>query len=601
MNFRKKLLTAALLFLLAVVAGSGLAGCGEDEKNSVANENRDVVFLICDDEGKTFEFPVGQETMRISRDYDGKEHEYAVKYKYENDDAVFMPKPQGDGSVVVSWIYTAPDGTQETETCKVKETGEYCLSVNTPPESSSWNFRQIKLYITVQKITVLKPSEEDIIFEVPALTAGESAIFRYTAEREETLYLICERDLYQLDAYCGGFSCSVRLYDYLTLPVEKGEVYDIVFKNNTEFPRSPSVGSLRRMKELVLNEDCASFELNEEECFLFRAPIACCYEIAGLPAGVTGRILGGTQLDSGVFYLEEKEYVVNLYGRASDMKCHVRFFSEEIMVDGGSTFFGRTKSLFVKFAPKLSADYKIECRNASVTHLFKDGELTDYFFDESRRLIAGETYFFRLSRKSETPDTFSVKIALETIAEITIDEARGFGEAEISGSGEQFVLVNVTRTDVYTITGIPDYAVFDRFLQEYFPSSALSEGKVYLKVALLTGRTYRLQMQAGFPMQVGDTIGIVRSRMFRYDDLEEGAAYTVTIRKSALAKFTTSVVLWDSSGNSYAPDEKESGAAGDVYTFIARDRVMYVDLITTNMNGQAGIFTLTKKVDDGTD
>ena len=135
-------------FLLTVTALSGFAGCAQDDEEPTY----DVAIKIANNYGMEWVFEPGVDELYYEFEYTGEDMTFGVDEYY-----VYGAPHGGDrwldcsGSAindfVGSWGYKNLEGKTENVN-SVLEKGEYCYTIYT--HNSSWNYRSIRLYITVK-------------------------------------------------------------------------------------------------------------------------------------------------------------------------------------------------------------------------------------------------------------------------------------------------------------------------------------------------------------------------------------------------------------------------------------------------------------------
>lgn len=144
----KKSLLCSLSCILVLCIGICFAGCGDTK-----DKKYDVAIRIGCSDGKVYEFPIGTDELHVDYVYDGKERTFGVDSynlpdhpRWSND----WISPSGEGANVFSanYLYTDINGNQ-SNTRIVKERGNYRISYWAESSSDLWNYRTVRLYITV--------------------------------------------------------------------------------------------------------------------------------------------------------------------------------------------------------------------------------------------------------------------------------------------------------------------------------------------------------------------------------------------------------------------------------------------------------------------
>lgn len=430
-----------------------------------------------------------------------------------------------------------------------------------------------------------------------ALEKGGSQGFIYEALEDTTLTIGIDSSKYEVRVYQADDNSLVDLFgtqDEQEFDVEKGTKYYIEFTNSTSSELPSVTWTLNKVKELVVNQISEYFSIIDRRTFIFNAPVDGKYEITDLAGNLEAQT--DVPLVDGGYYLTAGEHYIVIEGNVTSptrTQCCVRFVAQEIVVNGEEVqIVGNLKSIFLKFISKVTANYEITLPSGiGVKYLIYD-ETVQSTSGSKFNLEKGKTYYFSITSGSKTlPASFNVMIAPVTVADIEVDETTGIGEVKLSGlsSGEYFISIDIPELNIYSVTGVDEYVIYDNILDERISSSTLSAGKYYLKVNLSSGQTYQIEVsREGFSMEVGGVLAFTSSRTFKYN-LEKNTEYEIRIGGSKGHSFTTSVMLRDSEG------KQQSLGQGDYYTFTATDDIMFVDLVMKNANGQAGIFVLDKK------
>ena len=430
-----------------------------------------------------------------------------------------------------------------------------------------------------------------------ALEKGGSQGFIYEALEDTTLTIGIDSSKYEVRVYQADDNSLVDLFgtqDEQEFDVEKGAKYYIEFTNSTSSELPSVTWTLNKVKELVVNQISEYFSIIDRRTFIFNAPVDGKYEITDLAGNLEAQT--DVPLVDGGYYLTAGEHYIVIEGNVTSptrTQCCVRFAAQEIVVNGEEVqIVGNLNSVFLKFIPKVTANYEITLPSGiGVKYLIYD-ETVQSTSGSKFNLEKGKTYYFSItSGNLVLPVSFNVMIAPVTVADIEVDEDKGIGEAKLSGlsSGEYFISIDIPELNIYSVTGVDEYVIYDNILDERISSSTLSAGKYYLKVNLSSGQTYQIEVsREGFSMEVGGVLAFTSSRTFKYN-LEKNTEYEIRIGGSKGHSFTTSVMLRDSEG------KQQSLGQGDYYTFTATADIMFVDLVMKNANGQAGIFVLDKK------
>ena len=153
---KRKIFTILLTLMLAFCTCIGFVACKEPSgQTGSQNQKYDVSIRVACDDGNSWVFTPDMDEIRIERNYDGSEHRYYVQAYQLPEHPQFGDtwlSPSGEGANVIysSILYTAPDGKQSTELRKVKDRGEYVITIDASHTSNLWNFREVYFYITVK-------------------------------------------------------------------------------------------------------------------------------------------------------------------------------------------------------------------------------------------------------------------------------------------------------------------------------------------------------------------------------------------------------------------------------------------------------------------
>lgn len=412
--------------------------------------------------------------------------------------------------------------------------------------------------------------------------------FKYTPT-EET-YLAIDFDMYKY---------GVVVYDQkISNPVSV-----CTYTNHTEFHAVEGHTYYIQIRNDFLNDigsdsiyigDVESFELdedkviavNEKRAYLFNAPIAGVYKITSVPTGVTANIDAGRE-DGGYLLSQGRHYIV-FTGHLENGTCKITFNSVEIYVRGGKSLSvsGGTLYKTLKFKAPQTLNYKLSLPSAvNIIGTVCEGRVVNVGDADNLSLEKGKVYYFVVG--GNMPDRMDIAITPVTVESITADPD-GQVEKTISGQGTVVVEIKVVSDNCYyTFEGIGSYFLYDSVMDKIGNDSVLMTGTYYLQT-VLNGSTVLKVSKDGIQMNVGDTIGVNHSNVFRYN-LTVGEKYEVRIAKSSNSTFTTDVVISDINGRTCNLTK-----INDVYSFTAHANVVYVKLTMSNVGGQAGVFFLTK-------
>jgi len=144
----KKSLLCALSCLLLFCIGLCFVGCGDTK-----DKKYDVAIRIGCSDGKVYEFPIGTDELHVEYVYDGIERKFGVR-AYNLPDHPRWSKdwisPSGEGANVFDTsLGKVNQRYDEDDPRSVCERGEYVFHCIADSTSDLWNFRSVRLYITV--------------------------------------------------------------------------------------------------------------------------------------------------------------------------------------------------------------------------------------------------------------------------------------------------------------------------------------------------------------------------------------------------------------------------------------------------------------------
>ncbi len=145
---KKLVISICLLLLLTLSFAICLIGCGDDK-----NKKYDVAIRIGCSDGNVYEFPVGTDELHVDYVYDGKERTFGVR-AYNLPDHPRWSKdwisPSGEGANVFDTsLGKVNQRYDEEDPRSVCERGEYIFHCTADSTSDLWNYRTVRLYITV--------------------------------------------------------------------------------------------------------------------------------------------------------------------------------------------------------------------------------------------------------------------------------------------------------------------------------------------------------------------------------------------------------------------------------------------------------------------
>lgn len=142
----KKIILFFTSVVVAVITAIGFAGCKQGDPKY------DVAIKVSNNYGMEWVFEPGVDELYYEFEYTGEDMTFGI------DDYYVYGDPYGGdrwldyaasalGRFSVSWGYINPEGKNEN-VHSVLEKGDYCIAIYT--NYSSWNYRSVRLYITVK-------------------------------------------------------------------------------------------------------------------------------------------------------------------------------------------------------------------------------------------------------------------------------------------------------------------------------------------------------------------------------------------------------------------------------------------------------------------
>ncbi len=425
---------------------------------------------------------------------------------------------------------------------------------------------------------------------VRELNAGESAWFKYTPDNDKYLNIETDSSKYAVACYIGDDGEIIDLIEcgnQKEFFASNGQVYYIQVTNLTSSNLPSSTLKFDNVETLPLNNTKTGIVINNQKTYLLNIPFESRYRIE-ISNNLTA-LINGTFISTKDCIISAGDNYITLIGNTMNGECFVGFNSQDIEVNGGQSrnYVGNAKNIVLKFTPKQTLNYELTLSSqAKLGAVISDGNFIDV---NNKSFTAGETYYLLIvaSNGNLLPSNVSVGISPVLKTSLTVG-ANGVKE-NISGNGINVIEVKINENNLYEFTGL-DCQLYDSLLQEMSKDSVLLAGTYYLKTTLIANKTYNLQIEmTGTPMQIGETIAVNNSRVFKYK-LNPGTKYEIRIVASADHTFSTKITLLDSKGSS-CPITK----SGEYYTFTATDSEIFVKLAMTNVNGQAGIFFLNQE------
>ena len=412
--------------------------------------------------------------------------------------------------------------------------------------------------------------------------------FKYTPTEETYLAIDFDMYKYAVVVYDQKISNPVSVYtntNHAEFHAVEGHTYYIQIRNDFLNDIGSDSIYIGDVESFELDEDKV-IAVNEKRAYLFNAPIAGVYKITSVPTGVTANIDAGRE-DGGYLLSKGRHYIV-FTGQLENGTCKITFNSVEIYVRGGKSLSvsGGTLYKTLKFKAPQTLNYKLSLPSAvNIIGTVCEGRVVNVGDADNLSLEKGKVYYFVVG--GNMPDRMDIAITPVTVESITADPD-GQVEKTISGQGTVVVEIKIVSDNCYcTFDGIDSYFLYDSVMDKIGNDSVLMKGTYYLQT-VLNGSTVLTVSKDGIHMNVGDTIGVNHSNVFRYN-LTVGEKYEVSIAKSSNSTFTTDVVISDINGRTCNLTK-----INDVYSFTAHAAVVYVKLTMSNVGGQVGVFRLIK-------
>ena len=425
---------------------------------------------------------------------------------------------------------------------------------------------------------------------VSQFAKGGSLWYKYTPAENAYLAVDLDMNKYGVVVYKQKISNLVTVCtatNHAEFQAVTGNTYYIKISNDS----LNDIGS-----DSIYIGDVESFDLdkdkviavNEKRAYLFNAPVTGIYKITDVPTGITANIDAGRE--GGGYLLSKGRHYIVFTGQLASGTCKITFDSSEIYVCGGEHLAvpGGAVLKTLKFKAPQTLNYKLSLPSAiNIIETVCEGRVVNVGNANKLSLEKGKVYYFVVGGNSKLPDKMDITIAPVTVGLITADPD-GQVEKTISGQGTVVVEIKVVSDNCYyTFEGVDNYSLYDSSMDKIGNDSALMTGTYYLQT-VLNGSTVLTVSKDGIQMNVGDTIGVNHSNVFRCN-LTVGEKYEVRIAKSSNSTFTADVVISDINGQTCNLTK-----INDVYSFTAHANVVYVKLTMSNVGGQAGVFFLTK-------
>ena len=141
----KKTVSVVTAFLLTVIALLSFAGCKQEDPKY------DVAIKVANNYGMEWVFEPGVDELYYEFDYTGEDMTFGIDAYYVYGDPHIGDRWLDCAGAAIndfggSYLYRSPEG-KYSNTRIIKERGESSSAYGT--KNSSWNYRSVRLYITV--------------------------------------------------------------------------------------------------------------------------------------------------------------------------------------------------------------------------------------------------------------------------------------------------------------------------------------------------------------------------------------------------------------------------------------------------------------------
>lgn len=425
--------------------------------------------------------------------------------------------------------------------------------------------------------------------DISQFSKGGSLWYKYTSSENAYVAVDVDTGKYGVFVFDERMDNPVELNsvtNHTEFQTFSGHTYYIKISNDTLSDIESDSFYIGDVKNLEFDKT-VEITVDEKRAYLFNAPVSGIYKITDLPYGITAEF--DAPKDGNGYLLSQGRNYIIFSGRISGGTCKIVFDSTEIYVHGGESLSvsGGTVYKILRFKAPQTLNYAISLpATASLNEIVCDGNVINVGDATNLRLEKGKIYYFLLKGNSMLPAKMNIAIA-PVLADTITANPDGKVEKTVTGTGISVVEVKITENNYYSFEGLDDYSLYDSSLDKVGPDSLLMEGTYYLQT-VLEGSSLLTVSRSGMQMNVGDTIVVNHSGVFKYD-LTVGEEYEVRIGKSSNNTFVTNVTVFDSDGRIC-----DVSKTNEVYSFTAKTAVVYVKLTMSNVGGQAGVFFLTK-------
>ena len=146
MKAKKTVVAVVGAFLLTVIALLGFAGCRQEDPKY------DVAIKVVNNYGMEWVFEPGVDELYYEFEYTGEEMTFGIGEYYVYGHPNYGDMWLDNGGASLNWfhsIYWYRNLEGETSSPRIiKDRGEYSIHYTT--NNSSWNYRSVRLYITVK-------------------------------------------------------------------------------------------------------------------------------------------------------------------------------------------------------------------------------------------------------------------------------------------------------------------------------------------------------------------------------------------------------------------------------------------------------------------
>ena len=418
---------------------------------------------------------------------------------------------------------------------------------------------------------------------------GGSLWYKYTSLENAYVAVDLDMEKYGIIVFDEELNNPVELYsvtNHKEFQTFSGHTYYIKISNDTLFDIELDSFYIGDVKNLEFDKN-VEITVDKKRVYLFNAPVSGIYKIIDLPHGITAKF--DAPRDGNGYLLSQGWNYIIFTGYISGGICKIVFDSTEIYVKGGESVSvpGGTVYKILKFKAPQTFNYTLSLPTTVLLNdVVYDGNVVNIGDASSLKLEKGNIYYFLLKGNNVLPIKMNISI-IPVLTDTITANPDGEVKKNVIGTGISVIEIKITENNYYLFDGFNDYSLYDSSLDEVELDSLLMTGTYYLQV-FLEGSSFLTISRNGLQMNVGDTIVVNHSNVFKYD-LIVGEEYEVRIGKSSNNTFVTNITFFDSNGR-----KCDASKTNEVYLFTATTSVVYVKLTMSNVDGQAGVFFLTK-------